>query len=141
MSVLVADSIGSQRDVALLLATFAGAALLLATLGVFGLVSYSTSQRKREIGIRMALGSTPEGVVRLVVQSGLRLVVAGLGIGLVGAAFLGRILEARVPGVTAFDLVVYTAIPAVLAVAGVLACLLPAWRAVRIPPASALRYE
>ncbi len=141
MSEVVAGSIETQRHVALLLASFAAAALLLATLGVFGLVSYSTSQRRREIGIRMALGSSPERVVRLVVHGGLRLVGVGLVLGLVGASLLGRVLSARVPGVTAFDLAVYVAIPALLGVAGVLACLVPAWRAVRIPPASALRYE
>jgi putative ABC transport system permease protein len=141
MSELVADSIDTQRHVALLLASFAGAALLLAALGVFGLVSYSTSQRRREIGIRMALGSSPERVVGLVVDGGLRLVGAGLGLGLIGAALLGRVLAERVPGATAFDLAVYAAIPALLGVVGMLACLLPAWRAVRIPPASALRYE
>lgn len=141
MSEVVAGTIDTQRHVALLLASFAAAALLLATLGVFGLVSYSTSQRRREIGIRMALGSTPEGVVGLVVNGGLRLVGAGLVLGLGGAALLGRVLAARVPGVTAFDLAVYTTIPALLALAGMVACLVPAWRAVRIPPASALRYE
>jgi putative ABC transport system permease protein len=141
MSEVVADTIYTQRHVALLLACFAAAALLLATLGVFGLVSYSTSQRRREIGIRMALGSTPEGVVGLVVNGGLRLVGAGLVLGLAGAVLLGRVLSARVPGVTAFDLAVYLAIPALLGLAGLLACLVPAWRAVRITPASALRYE
>jgi putative ABC transport system permease protein len=141
MSELVSDSVGTQRHVALLLATFAAVALLLSTLGVFGLVSYATSQRRREIGIRMALGSTPEGVVGLVVNGGLRLVGTGLVLGLAGAVMLGRVLSARVPGVTAFDLAVYAAIPAILGFAGTIACLLPAWRAVRIPPASALRYE
>jgi putative ABC transport system permease protein len=141
MSERVAESIGSQRYVALLLASFAGAALLLATLGVFGVVSYATNQRTREIGIRMALGSTPEGVVGLVVRGGLRLVAAGLGIGLAGAILLGRVLAERAPDLSVLDLTVYAVIPAVLGVAGLLACLLPAWRAVRIPPAGALRYE
>jgi putative ABC transport system permease protein len=141
MSERVADSIGSQRYIALLLATFAAAALVLATLGVFGLVSYATGQRTRELGIRMALGATQGGVVGLVLRGGLRLVAAGLGIGLVCALVVGRVLAARVPGVEPFDLTVYAAIPAVLGMAGLLACVVPAWRAVRIPPASALRYE
>jgi ABC-type antimicrobial peptide transport system permease subunit len=114
---------------------------LLATLGIFGLVAYTTAQRTRELGIRMALGSTPHAVVGLVMKSGIRLVGAGVAIGLVCALLVGRVLASRVPGVSAFDLGLYAGIPAVLGLAGLLACLVPAWRAVRIPPAIALRYE
>jgi putative ABC transport system permease protein len=137
----VAESIETKRYVALVLAVFAAAALLLATLGIFGLVSYATSQRTRELGIRMALGSTPDGVVRLVMKDGLRLLGLGLGLGLAGALLVGRLLASRILGVSAFDLPVYAAIPAILGAAGLVASLLPAWRAVRIPPAIALRYE
>jgi putative ABC transport system permease protein len=137
----VSSSIRNPRYVATLLGAFALAALLLATLGIFGLVSYSTSQRTRELGIRMALGSTPGAVVRLVMRGGLRLLGAGIVIGLAGAALIGRVLASRVDGVHAFDLSIYAAIAAVLGLTGILASLVPAWRAVRIPPASALRYE
>jgi putative ABC transport system permease protein len=137
----VADSIGSQRYVALLLGAFAIAALFLATLGIFGLMSYSTGQRTRELGIRMALGSTPEAAMALVMKGALRLLGAGLGLGLICALIVGRVLASRVSGIAAFDVAVYAAIPAILGVAGLLACVVPAWRAVRIPPASALRYE
>lgn len=137
----VARTIGNQRYVAMMLGAFAAAALLLATLGIFGLMSYSASQRTRELGIRMALGSTPEAVIALVMKGGVRLVAAGLALGLIGALAVGRVLASRVSGVAAFDLSVVVAIPAILGVAGLLACLIPAWRAVRIPPASALRYE
>jgi putative ABC transport system permease protein len=141
MSERVAESIGDRRYLVFLLLAFSAAALLLATLGVFGVVSYATSQRGREIGLRMALGSTPEGVVGLVMRSGLRLVAAGLGLGLLAAVVLGRVLSEQAPELAVLDPAVYAAIPAVLALAGLLACLLPAWRAVRIAPASALRYE
>jgi ABC-type antimicrobial peptide transport system permease subunit len=137
----IANSIGTQRYVALLLGAFAAAALLLSMIGVFGLVSYSTSQRTRELGIRMALGSSPGGVVRLVMRSGLRLVALGLALGLVCALVAGRIVASRIDGASAFDPVVYASIPAILGAAGFLACLIPARRAVRVPPASALRYE
>lgn len=141
MSDRVADTIGSQRYVVQLLGAFAVAALLLATLGLFGLVSYSTAQRTRELGIRMALGSTPGGAVRLVLEGGLRLLGAGLAIGLALALVVGRVLASRVAGVAAFDPAIFAAIPVVLGVSGLVASLVPAWRVVRIPPALALRYE
>ncbi len=135
------DAIGSRRTVTALLGAFAAAALLLATLGLFGLVSYTTAQRTRELGLRMALGATPAGVVRLVTQGGMRLLGIGLAVGLFLALVVGRFLATRVPGVSAFDLVVFAAVPLVLAFAGAIACVVPAWRAVRIPAAVALRYE
>jgi putative ABC transport system permease protein len=137
----LADTIGSQRYVALLLGAFALASLFLATLGIFGLMSYATTARTRELGLRMALGSTPEAAIALVMKGGLRLLAAGLGLGLVIALLAGRVLASRVEGVAAFDLPAYAAIFVILGVAGLLACLIPAWRAVRIPPASALRYD
>ena len=138
---LVADSLELQRSLTILLALFAGAALVLATLGVFGLVSYSTAQRTRELGIRMALGSTPEAVVGLVIRSGLSLLGLGLSVGLVAALVVGRILSSKLADIPAFDVTVYGAVPLILLATGVLACLVPALRAVRIPPAVALRYE
>ncbi len=138
---LVAASYGRQRSTTILLACFAGAALLLAMLGIFGLVSYSTAQRTRELGIRMALGSTPEDVVLLVMRSGLSLLGLGLALGLVAALFVGRLLTSRLADVPAFDLAVYTTVPLLLLAVGAVACLIPALRAVRIPPAAALRYE
>jgi putative ABC transport system permease protein len=137
----VADNMDGKRKVSLVLVSFAGAALVLACIGVFGLVSYSTRQRQREIGIRMALGSTPAAALGLAMQSGLRLVAIGLGLGIVTAIFVGRLLATRMDGVTAFDVPAYASIVAILGLAGAIACLLPALRAIRIPPASALRYE
>jgi putative ABC transport system permease protein len=141
MSQRVASSLASQRQVAILLAAFAAAALLLATLGVFGLVSYSTDQRRREIAIRMALGSTSAAAIGLVMKGGARLLAAGLAAGMVGALVVGRALATHIDGARAFDLPLYAVVAALLGAVGLLACLVPAWRAVRIPPASALRYE
>jgi ABC-type antimicrobial peptide transport system permease subunit len=133
--------IGPQRFNAQLLAAFAVVALLLATLGLFGLVSYTTTQRTRELGIRLALGSTPERVVSLVMGEGVRLLGAGLLVGLGGALFVGRAVAGRVPGALAFDPVLLVAVFGALALAGTLASLLPALRAVRIPPSVSLLYE
>jgi ABC-type antimicrobial peptide transport system permease subunit len=136
------DDWNSERRVStLLLGAFAVAALLLSTMGLFGLVSYTTSQRTRELGIRMALGATSWEVVGLVVRGGGRLVGAGLAIGAVGAMLVARALTGRMEGVTAFDPLVFVCIPLVLGAAGLVACAAPAWRAVRIPPSAALRYE
>lgn len=137
----VARSISSQRYLAVLLVAFAFAALFLATLGLFGVMSYVTGQRTRELGIRIALGAPPRAVIGLVVKSGARLVGLGLAIGLALALVGGRLLANRVPELASFDPVIYGAIPLILGITGMMSCLVPAVRAVRIPPAIALRYE
>ncbi len=137
----VADSVGSRRTLVVMLGAFAASALVLATLGLFGLVSYTTSRRTRELGLRVALGATPGDVVRQVVEGGMRMLGIGLAVGLVLSVAMGRALAARVSGIGSFDLLVFVGVPLVLAFSGVLACLIPAVRAVRIPAAVALRYE
>jgi putative ABC transport system permease protein len=137
----VSDAVRPQRLVAQLLGVFAVAALLLATLGIFGLVSYATTQRTREVGIRMALGSSPAGIVALVMRDGVRLLAAGLALGFGGALLVGRGIASRVTGAAPFDATVIGIILAVLAVFGTIASLVPALRAVRTPPAASLRYE
>jgi putative ABC transport system permease protein len=134
-------SLGSERFVARLLTAFAAVALLLATLGIFGVVSYTTVQRTRELGIRIALGASPEGVIRLVMRDGMRLLGIGLAVGFAGAIFLSRAGLESVIGTTRFDGLVFGVVFAALALAGAGAALLPALRAVRVPPAVALRYE
>jgi putative ABC transport system permease protein len=141
MESLVAYSIGQHRWRATLLGAFSLAALVLASLGLFGLVSYSTGQRTREFAIRAALGSTTTGIVGLVLRAAFRLVGAGLLLGLGGSLLVGRLLAGKVHGIAAFDGWLLGGIPALLAVVSVAACLLPAWRAVRTPPAVALRAE
>ena len=137
----VERSIGARRHLASMFGAFGVLALVLATLGVFGLVSYTTSQRTRELGIRMALGSNPGAVVGLVLGGGARILAAGLGLGVPAALAVAEVVTRQIPGVPAFDALVYGVVPAVLGVASLAACALPAWRAVRTPPATALRYE
>ncbi len=137
----IAGRTSSQRYAVSMLSAFAIAALVLAGMGIFGLVSYSTEQRTRELGLRMALGSPPSAVMRLVVGGGLRLLGVGTALGLIGAVWIGRSLEASMPGVERFDLTIFGVIPLLLMLIGTFACLLPAWRAMRMPPATALRYE
>lgn len=132
---------GQQRYAVQMLSAFAVAALMLAGMGLFGLVSYSTEQRTRELGLRMALGSPPGAVMSLVVGGGMRLLGSGILIGLLGAALVGRNLADWMPGVERFDVVAFGSVPLLLLLIGTLACLLPALKAMRIPPASALRYE
>ena len=141
LSALVARSLSGRLSTARLLTVFAFVTLILATLGVFGLVSYATAQRTRELALRMALGATPGRVIRLVMEQALLLVALGLALGFALALGLGRALAAQLPGVASFDPLVFAAVPLLLLGTGVLACLAPAVRAVRIPPATALRYE
>jgi ABC-type antimicrobial peptide transport system permease subunit len=137
----VAQTIGARRFTALLLGAFAAAALVLATIGLFGLVSYTTGQRTRELGIRVALGSTPERILAIVMRDGMKLLGIGLVLGGLGAIAIGRAVAPHFDRATAFDGPVFGGILGVLALAGLIASLLPALRAVRIPPAAALRHE
>lgn len=137
----VEESYEEQRFITMLLAAFALTALVLSTVGLFGLVSYTTGQRTRELGIRMALGSTPGEVIGLVVRGGATLVAVGIVLGLVAALVVGRVLAKYGTDVAAFDPLVFAAIPALLVLTGMASCLAPALRAVRIPPSVALRYE
>jgi ABC-type antimicrobial peptide transport system permease subunit len=122
-------------------ALFAGLALLLATIGVYGVVRYAVARRAREVAIRLAIGAQPEGVVRLLMREGLVLVVAGSVVGLVLAALVSRGLESLLFGVAAMDPVAFLGAPAVLVAVGALAALLPARRASRVDPATTLRAE
>ncbi|HSB60656.1 MAG TPA: FtsX-like permease family protein, partial [Vicinamibacteria bacterium] len=123
------------------LGLFAAAALLVALQGVYAVLAWSVEQRRREIGVRMALGAAGREVSRLVAGRGLRLAAGGLVPGLAGAWALGRVLESQLFGVAPTDPPTYAAAAAgVLAAAG-LACALPAWRAARVDPAAVLRAE
>ena len=138
---LAAESIAPQRFGALLLALFATAAVLLAGLGVFGVMNYVVSQRRHEIGVRLALGATPRAVFARVVLRGLALAAAGAAAGIAGALALGPLIGSLLSGVSAFDLLTLTVVPLVLAVVALLACALPARRAARIPPLEAIRSD
>jgi putative ABC transport system permease protein len=123
------------------LAGFAAVSLLLAATGLYGLLSYSVTQRVREIGVRMALGAKPGDVLRLVVGEGMKLVAAGAVVGILAALAAGRVVAALLFGVTATDPVTYVVVIAVLGVVACAACCVPAMRAARVNPMSALRSE
>ena len=134
-------SIAPQRLNLTLLGIFAGIGLALALIGLYGVLAYAVAQRRREIGVRMALGAQRADVLQLVVGHGMRLVLAGLGIGLIGALALTRLLRALLFGVGPTDPVTFAATPLVLALTALLACWLPAARASKVDPMEALRYE
>jgi predicted lysophospholipase L1 biosynthesis ABC-type transport system permease subunit len=137
----ISTSVAPQRLSAALIGVFAGLALLLASIGLYGLLSFITTQRRREIAVRMALGAEQASVMRMVVGQGARLVVVGLAIGLAGALALTRLIEALLYRTSEYDLPTFVMVPLVLTVAALVACALPAWRAARVEPLSALRAE
>ena len=141
MDEAVAASVASPRFRMWLLALFATAATLIATCGIYGLMAYAVTQRRREIGVRMALGADRRDVLRLVLTRALRIVVAGLIIGLAGAAVVTRVLQTFLFGVKPTDPLVFTAVTLLLLVVGLVAAWLPARRATRIDPWAALRAE
>jgi len=141
MDQILARAVFLPRLSAMLLALFAGAALLLAGLGIYGVLSYAVSQRTREIGLRMALGARPSDVVGLVVGQGSRLVAAGLAFGLPLAFGLTRLLSSLLFQVGAADPLTYIALVLGLGGIALLACYLPARQASRVDPMVSLRYE
>jgi putative ABC transport system permease protein len=135
---------GRQRFPMLLLVAFAVLALLLASIGIYGVISYSVTERVREIGIRMALGAEKRDVLRMVVGQGLRLAVAGVAIGLVAGFILAQLLSSfthLLYGIRAGDPLTFIAVGLGLLAAAVLACYIPARRAARLDPMVALRQE
>src|SRR5205085_383605 len=141
MSLLVDASLGQARLMMALLGTFAGAALLLATIGIYGAVAYSVEQRRGEIGVRMALGAQTIDVLRLIVEQGMKPVAIGLVAGLAVAIALGRLLTAQLYQISPYDPFLLVTVATILAVAALFACLLPDRRASRVDPIVALRTE
>jgi putative ABC transport system permease protein len=138
---LVTESVASRRFTLLLLTAFAGLAFVLALGGIHGVLSYTVARRTSEIGVRMALGASEASVLRLIVTQGMRPVIIGLAVGLAAAAGLSRLMTALLFGVTPTDPLTYAAVAAVIVVAGVIACLVPATRAMRVDVTNALRAE
>jgi len=138
---IVQESVAQPRFRATLLSLFGAAALVLAIVGIYGVLSYSVGRRTREVGIRVALGAERGDVLRLVVGEGLALTAAGLAAGAAGAAILTRFLASLLFGVGRFDPATYAGVAVALIAAGLLACWIPARRATRVDPVRALRAE
>jgi len=124
-----------------LLTIFAGIAIALASIGLYGVMSYSVSQRTREMGIRMALGAQRRDVLQLVIRRGMLLTMVGVGLGLAGSFGLTRLISSLLFGVSATDIGTFGAVSSLLFVIALLACWLPARRASRVDPIVALRTE
>jgi ABC-type antimicrobial peptide transport system permease subunit len=137
----IARSLGTRRLTNRLLLTFAIAAFVLAAVGIYGVMALSVSQRVNEFGIRLALGATPSDVSRLVLRQGLRLVIAGVAIGLAGAAGLTRLLGSLLFGVEPLDPLVFGVVTLALVAVAFGACYIPARRATATEPLEALRCE
>jgi len=141
MDQVIGESIAQQRFAMRLLSAFAALALLLAGIGIYGVLSYTVRQRVQEIGIRMALGAASRDVVRMVLVEGLKPTLAGLALGILGSAALGRVLTTLIYGVTPRDTATFSVVSVVVLGVGLLACLVPAYRATRVDPLQALRAE
>jgi len=141
MESLARDSTSKQRFATTLMTAFASTGLLLAVLGVYGVLSYSVASRTREIGIRVALGAEQAGIVRLVIRQGMIVTGMGIIIGLAGAFGLSRVMGSMVYGISAADPATFVTGPLILIVVAALACFAPAWRASTVDPLEVLREE
>jgi putative ABC transport system permease protein len=141
MDEIVDQSLVNDRFMTALYASFAGVALVLAAIGIYGVMAFVVAQRRHEIGLRIAFGASQERVLGLVLKEGMALAASGLGIGLLGALFVGRVLKGLLYGVGTLDAVALCAVAVTLFAAAFLACYVPARRAARVDPLEALRYE
>jgi ABC-type antimicrobial peptide transport system permease subunit len=135
------DSLVARRSPAMLAGIFAGVALLLAAIGTYGVLAYSVNQRRREIGVRMALGALPSQILQQFLSLGTKLLIAGVALGVLGAWATGRAMKSLLFDVAAFDPVIVATTAGILIVIVLLATLLPSRRASRVDPIQALRDE
>jgi ABC-type antimicrobial peptide transport system permease subunit len=141
MEEIVSDSLAGKRFSMILLSVFAAIALLLSSIGIYGVISYVVGQRTHEIGIRIALGAQQSSVLRLMLGEGMKMALIGVGIGVVLAIGLTRLLSKMVFGVSTTDPLTFIGVAALLAGVALFACYIPARRAMRVDPMVALRYE
>jgi len=137
----MAQALGQAKLMMLLLGVFAGVALLLATVGIYGAVAYSVEQRTGEIGVRMALGAQTADVLELIVSQGMKPVIIGLAVGIVATFALGRLIASQLFDVSAHNPALLSGATLLLAATALVACLLPARRATLVDPVQALRTE
>jgi putative ABC transport system permease protein len=138
---LIADTVAQPRFQMLLIGLFAGLALILATVGIYGVMAYSVAQRTNELGIRLALGAQPKDVLKMILSQGMLLVSIGLALGLILSLVIGRLLASFLFGISATDAPTFVSVSLMLALAALLACYLPAQKATRVDPMIALRQE
>jgi putative ABC transport system permease protein len=141
MDQLISDSVARSRFTMLLLSIFAGLALTLACIGIYGVIAYSVAQRTHEIGIRLALGAQRRDVLKLILRQGLRLALTGVTIGVFAGLLLTRLMTSLLYGTTPGDPLTFAAVSALLMIVALLACYVPAQRAMKVDPMIALRYE
>jgi ABC-type antimicrobial peptide transport system permease subunit len=137
----VSDNVAQRRFSVITLGAFASGSLLLAAVGLYGLLAFTVRERRREIAVRLALGAEPRWVLRMVVGQGLKLVSIGLGVGAIGSYLAARAVASLLYQTESHDPVTFATVPVVLALTALLACALPAYRASRVEPVSALRAE
>lgn len=140
-NIVYSESVLAQRFSMTLLGVFAGMALVLASVGIYGVLSYIVGQRTREIGIRIAMGARRRNVLRWVIAEGMRMAVVGVAIGVVAAFGLTRLMAKLLYGVSAVDPLTFAAVAGVLLLVALAACYIPAWRAMRVDPIVVLRHE
>ena len=141
LGTVVSESIAQRRFSMLLLGVFAGVALVLAGIGLYGVVSYTVSQRTREIGLRLAIGATPADVLKMVLGGGMKLAIIGVVVGLAGALALTSLIASLLFNVEPFDPASYAVTSVLLLAIAALACYVPARRATRVDPIAALHQQ
>jgi ABC-type antimicrobial peptide transport system permease subunit len=141
MNEVIAGTLATQRFSMTLLGAFAAVALLLASVGLYGVISYLVGQRTQELGVRIALGARRKDILRLVVNHGMKMALGGVAVGLLAALGLTRLLAQMLYGVSATDPATFTVIALLLAAVALAACFIPAWRATRVDPLVALRHD